>query len=110
LTLETFNLKIIFISSTGSAGFVPFYPTAIAVPVVVATVPVVAATVTVPVVAATVTQTDGQESEPDVEAEPEPKFSAPAGSPTIGAKNNPWKKQISEEEAKKLFMQLDEEV
>jgi hypothetical protein len=30
------------------------------------------------------------------------------GSPTIGAKFNPWAKQISEEEAKKLFMQLDE--
>jgi hypothetical protein len=56
-------------------------------------------------------ETDEQKSEPDVEAEPEPKVSAPVGgSPTIGAKFNPWAKQISEEEAKKLFMQLDEEV
>jgi hypothetical protein len=55
LTLETFNLKITFISATVSVGFVPLFPTAIAVPVFVATVPVVVATV--PVVAATVTAT-----------------------------------------------------
>jgi hypothetical protein len=55
LTLETFNLKITFISASVSAGFVPLFPTAIAVPVVVATVPVVVETV--PVVAATVTET-----------------------------------------------------
>jgi hypothetical protein len=45
LTLETFNLKITFIGVNGTGGFVPFFPTVIAVPVVLATVPVVVATV-----------------------------------------------------------------